>query len=327
VVRASIFGGATEKALVTFSWCLAQFDRNPGQFSEWAILWKYKWIVGLICNFPQVPKVRILQMLEDLAARSRKAGYGLRAVHMHRYRTEQFWNNREKAIEFFHKMQEQPEDDLSNCSVCELDDQVGFAIYRGNDERALELAQPLLHGKGKCATVPHRTYANILLPLVRLGRQSEAIDYHRKGYELIAGNQSFLDKIADHLIFLTLTENFTRALEIFEKHYPWMEKNRDSYYHFRFTRAAWLLFEVLAEQADRSLAAPQLSLPRNFPLYSGAGTYDAAKVAAHFKQLAEEMGRRFDQRNETDHFAQTLAATPSLKALSAPFPLLEAESF
>jgi hypothetical protein len=40
LIRASIFGGATDKALVTFSWCLAQFDRNPGQFSEWAILWK-----------------------------------------------------------------------------------------------------------------------------------------------------------------------------------------------------------------------------------------------------------------------------------------------
>jgi tetratricopeptide (TPR) repeat protein len=282
-----------------------------------------KWIVGLICNFPQVSKARIYQMLDDLAERSRKAGYGLRAVQMHRYRTERFWNNREKAIEYFHKMQEQPKDDLSNCSVCELDDQVGFAIYRGNDERALELAQPLLHGEEGCATVPHRTYANVLLPLVRLGRQSEAIDYHRKGYRLVAGNQSFLDKVADHLIFLTLTENFKRALEIFEKHYPWMEKNRDAYYHFRFLRSAWLLFEILGEQSDKSLTAPQLNLPRNSPLYSSAGPYDAVKLAVYFKQQAEEMGRRFDKRNETDHFAQTLAATPSLKALSAPFPLGE----
>jgi len=323
LVRACIFGGATDKGLVAFSWCLAQFDKNPGQFSEWAILWKYKWIVGLICNFPQISKARIYQMLDDLAGRSRRAGYGLRAVYMHRYRTEKFWNNREKAIEYFHKMQEQPTDDLSNCSVCELDDQVGCAIYCGNDERALELAQPLLRGEQRCATVPHRTYANILLPLVRLGRLDEAIDYHRKGYELVAGNKSFLDKIADHLIFLALTEDFTRALEIFEKHYPWMEKNRDALYHFRFSRAAWLLFEILAEQPDKSLATPQLSLPRFFPLYSSEGRYDAAKVAAWFKQQAEEIGRRFDRRNETNFFAQTLAETPPLKALRAPFPLVE----
>lgn len=325
LVRASIFGGATDIALVAFSWCLAQFDKNPGMFSEWAILWKYKWIVGLICNFPQVSKARIFQMLDDLAARSQRAGYGLRAVHMHRYRTEKFWNNREKVIEYFHKMEEHPKDGLSNCSVCELDDQVSFAFYRGNDERGIELARPLLNGEEQCATVPHRTYANILLPLVRLGRQREALQYHRQGYELVAGNKTFLDKISDHLIFLALTNNLTRALEIFEKHYPWMEKNHDAFYHFRFARAAWLLFEILSEQHDKSLSEPALTLPRFSPLYDDEGRYHAAEMAAAFKQQAAEVGRRFDERNETDFFAQTLAETPSLKSLRANFPLVAAD--
>ncbi|MCU1266459.1 MAG: hypothetical protein JWM21_2777 [Acidobacteria bacterium] len=325
LVRACVFGGATDKGLVTFSWCLAQFDQHPGQFSEWAILWKYKWIVGVICNFPQIPKPRIYQMLDDLADRSLRAGYGLRAVHMHRYRAERFWNNREQAIEYFHRMEAEPKDELSNCSVCELDDEVGFSIYRGHDERALELARPLLNGEEKCATVPHRTYANVLLPLLRLGRQHDALAYHRRGYELVAGNKSFLDKIADHLIFLTLTENFTRALEVFERHYPWMEKNHDAFYHFRFSRAAWLMFEILAEHADKSLAEPRLRLPRSFPPFVDEGRYHAVKLAAWFKLRAEELGRRFDRRNENSFFAQTLAETPALKALCAPFAIVESE--
>jgi tetratricopeptide (TPR) repeat protein len=323
LVRACIFGGVTEKALVAFSWCLAQFDQNPGKFSEWAILWKYKWIVGLIRDFPQVPKARIYEMLDDLGARSQRAGYGLRAVLNQRYRNERFWDNKEKAIEYFRKMEEEPRDALSNCSACELDDRVGFSVYCGNDERALELAQPLLNGNEKCATVPHRTYANILLPLIRLGRLEEARQYHQKGYELIAGNKSFLDKVAEHLIFLTLTGNYARAVEIFEKHYPWMEKNRDAFYHFRFFRAAWFLFEMLAEQPNKSLAEPQLSLPRFFPLYSEAGEYDAAKLAAWFQQKTDEIAKRFDQRNETDFFARTLAETTLLRTLRTPFPLVE----
>lgn len=326
LMRACIFGGVTEKALVAFSWCLAQFDQNPGKFSEWAILWKYKWILGLICNFPQVSKTQICKMQDDFAERSQRGGYGPRAAQMHRYRSERFWDNKEKAIEYFRKMEEAPRDELANCSACELDDRVTFSVYRGNDERALELAQPLLDGKQQCGTVPHRTYANILLPLIRLGRLPEARQYHLKGYEMIAGNKSFLDKVAEHLMFLSLTGNYARAIEVFEKHFPWMEKNRDAFYHFRFSRAAWFMFEMLAEQPNESLAEPQLCLPRSFPLYSERGRYGAARLAAWFKQKADELALRFDQRNETDFFMRTIAETPSLRALRRPLAIGGSES-
>lgn len=322
-IRACIFGGATDKALVAFSWCLGQFDKHPGKFSEWGILWKYKWIVGLICNFPRVSKAKIYEMLDDMTERFRRAGYGLRAVYNHRYRIEKFWGDKDKAIEYFRKMEESPQDDVSNCSACEMDERAGFSIYCGNDERGVALALPLLDGSEKCATVPHRTYSNLLLPLIRLGRQREALLYHRKGYSLICNNKSFLDRVADHLIFLALTENFKRAVALLEKHYPWTGQNRDALYHFRFYRAAWLLFEMLADEPQTSI---KLSLPQSFPLYKEEGLYDASKLAAWFKRKAQELARRFDERNETDFFARTLAETPALKELKAPFPLGEAES-
>lgn len=319
-VRACIFGGAADKALVAFAWLLAQFDKHPGKFDQWAILWKYKWIVAQVCNFPNISKVRIYEMLDDLSARSQAAGYGLRAVTNHRYRAEKFWDNREKAVEYFHKMQEFPRDDLNNCPACETDERVSFSIYSGNDERAVELAQPILNAREKCGSVPHRTYANILLPLVRLGRQREAVLYHQIGYGLIRNNKTFLDKVGDHLIFLSLTRNFERAIALVEKHYPWTEQNRDVLCQFRFFRASWLLFEMLAEQRKGSL---ELKLPRSFPLYSDSGHYDQTRLAAWFKQKATEIARRFDERNETDFFARTLDQTLSLQTLSARFPLME----
>jgi hypothetical protein len=147
--------------------------------------------------------------------------------------------------------------------------------------------------------------------------------YHRRGYALISNNKVFLEKIADHLIFLALTENFREATALVEKHYPWIEKNRDALYHFRFFRAAWLFFDLLAEQHERTF---KLSLPRSFPLYAESGRYDASRLAAWFKGKAEEIARRFDERNETDFFSRTLNETPALKKLRAHFPLREAES-
>lgn len=318
-VRACIFGGASEKALVAFAWMLAQFDSNPGRFDQWAILWKYKWMNSVIYDFPQVPKSRIYEMIDDLEQRAVKAGYGLRATTNERYRAEKFWDNKEKAVEYFRKLEELPRDDLSNCPLCESDERVSFAIYCGNDERALELALPILRGPEKCGSVPHRTYANVLLPLIRLGRQKEALRYHAKGYSLVANNQGSLDNVSDHLICLTLTENFNRSIALFERHYSWTETTRELSSHFRFFRAASLLFELLSER-ERAF---NLRPPRSFPLFSENGDYDSARLAAWFKQKAETIARRFDERNETDFFMRTLTETSLLKDLVAPFPLVD----
>jgi hypothetical protein len=318
LVSACIFGGETDKALVAYSWCLAQFDQNPGEFSQWTILWKYKWMVGLIPDFPHVPKKKLYLMLDDLEERIQKAGYGLRAVYNQRYRLEKFRDNKEKAIEYFRQMEEQPRDDVSNCSACEIDERVGFNIYCGNDARALQLANPIINGIEKCGSVPHRTYANLLLPLVRMGRRQEALEFHQLGYPLIANNKRYLDRIGDHLILLAITENFVRAQELFEKHYPWTEKSRDPFCRFRFLRASWLLFDLLAERGETSV---QLNLPTSFPLFSESGKYETLKLAQWLEQAATELAKRFDQRNETDAFARMMTETSSLKELSQSFPL------
>jgi len=317
-VRAQVFGGAPEKGLVNFSWLLATFDQNPGQFSEWRILWKYKWMFSLVINLPQISKAKIYEMLDDFEARALRAGYGLHSVLTHRYRFERFCDTREKAHEYFEKMTESPIDDLSNCPACLRDEVVSYSIFLGADAIAVKSAQPLLDGEEKCATVPHRTYAKLLLPMVRLGRQQEGLNYHRAGYRLIADNRSYLDRVAEHLIFLVLTENFDRATELFEKHYPWTENNYDCFNCFHFFRAAWFLFHLTAERGGSAI---NLNLPRTFPRYSTDGRYRATDLAEMFRQKADDLAAQFDARNETDFFSRTMRETPGLKNWCAYVPL------
>lgn len=319
-MHACVFGGAPEKATVAFSWCLAQFDRNPGQFSEWSILWRYKWIVNSICEFPQIPKSQIYEMVEDMAGRFERAGYGQRVVYHQRYRLEEFWGNREEAIRCYRLAEQLPRDSLSNCAACETDDGVSFAFYCGEDERGVRLAAPILAGRQTCASVPHRTLAKILLPLVRLGRQREALAHHVKGYRLISDNRAHLDRLAEHLVFLALTENTGKGVKLIERHYPWTERNANAANRFDFYRAAWLLLDSVA---DAGRATLKVRLPASFPLHDAKGRYETAQLARWFKEQADHLARLFDARNETDHFARTLAETPALKKLIAPFPLKE----
>jgi len=303
LVRASTFGGEPEKALVAFSWLLAHFDKRPDEVSEWSILWKYKWIISGIHEFPHISKARILEMFDDFEARATRAGFGLKAAYNFRYRFERFCGNRERAVHFFRRMDEMPEDDLSNCAACLLDEQVSYTVYSGDNDRAVALAAPILQGDLTCKSVPHRTYAKLLLPLVRLGRDIDAQNYHRAGYRLVRQNKTYLDRVAQHMIFLAATNQTEKGLTLFKKHVGWLEKTRNVYHHFLFSLAAWLLFEALAENGSEPL---KIGMPKTLPIPTADGNYDPYVVGGWFKAKAIELASDFDRRNETNHFHEFL---------------------
>ncbi len=318
LVHAATFGGEPEKALVAFSWLIAHFDRRPEDVTEWSILWKYKWILNEIYEFPQVPEARIQEMLKDFEDRSVRAGFGLHAAYKFRYGFEKFRGNRQGAINYYEKMMATPEDDLSNCPACKVDERVSFAIYSGDDRRAEELASSIIQGEMKCKSVPHRTYSKMLLPLVRLGQHDEAFNYHRTGYALIRQNKGFMDRVAQHMEFLIATKRLERALALFKKHVSWLEQTRNLYHHFLFYRAAWLLFGVFAEQSSEPL---RLRLPAS--LRNASEEYAPRFLATTCEQKATELAKRFDARNETDFFARMLSETSELKRLDTPFPVAQ----
>jgi hypothetical protein len=311
-IEAAYFGGVPEKALVAYAWCLAQFDRDPDQFGEWRILWRYKWMVNVICDFPQIPREKIYEMLDDMERRFLRAGSGLRAVYKYRYRTERFFGNREEAIRLYHLSEQTGRDDLSDCAACETDERVTFSLYTGNDAQALRQAAPLLGGRQKCRSVPQRTYSKVLLPLLRLGRTDEAWQYHRRGYSMLAGDRAMLDYLCEHILFLSLYGDTKGAAQVLENHYHWTEENTNLYERFMFYRAAWLFLEVASDAGEDKL---RLLMPRSFPLYEAGGEYETARLKGWFEARARELAQKFDERNGTDYFTRELLDMAAIKEL------------
>jgi hypothetical protein len=312
-LEAAYFGGVPEKALVAYVWCLAQYDRAPEMFWEWKILWRYKWMVNVICDFPQISREQIYQMLDDMERRFRESGRGLRAVYKYRYRTEKFFGNREEAIRLYHVAERSGRDDLSDCNACEIDEKVTFNLYMGNDALALRIAEPLLLGREKCRTVPQRTYAKLLVPLLRLGRREDAWDYYLRGYTMVSNDRALLDYLSEHLIFLSLYGEFDSAARILEKHYQWTEQNTNPFERFTFYRAAWVFLEQALDAGEDVL---ELRLPRSFPLYNPSGYfYNTVELKDWFSKRALELAARFDARNGTSHFIKILLDIKAIKEL------------
>jgi hypothetical protein len=311
-LEAAFWGGEADKALVAYSWCLAQFDKNPGEFSEWNLLWRYKWIVNIIIDFPQIPKEQIYRMLDEMERRYQQAGYGLRVVTYYRYRTEKFFGFREKALRYYERAKSMPRDLLSDCPACETDEKVSHQIYCGADDVALRIASPLIEGHRSCRSVPQRTFANILIPLVRLGRWEEAYALHLRGYNLIAGKVSLLSYLCEHLHFLGLYGDFEKGTQILEKHFGWSTKNTNIHDRYLFYRAALAFLDLMIDSGRESIT---LQLPESFPLESDNNVYRTSRLKDWFESRTREIGEKFDKRNGSDHFQQELAEKLALKEM------------
>jgi hypothetical protein len=311
-IEAAYFAGIPEKALVAYAWCLAQFDREPGRFWEWRLLWRYKWMVNVICDFPQISREQIYEMLDDMERRFRRAGHGLRAVYKYRYRTEKFFGNREEALRLYHLSEQAGRDDLSDCAACEMDERVTYRLYIGEDEMAVRIAEPLLQGREKCRSVPQRTYSKLLVPLLRLGEHEKAWQYYMRGYSMISNDRGMLDYLCDHFVFLTLYNDLKGAARILEKHYRWTEENTNAYERFLFYRAAWLFLETAGEAGIDVL---QLQMPGSFPLYSAERVYHTALLKEWFEARAVELAAKFDARSGNDYFTAKLLDIAAMKEL------------
>ena len=315
-VEAAYFGGAPDKAIVAYSWCLAQFDRRPGEFDEWRLLWRYKWMINVITDFPQIPKSQIYEMLEDMERRFRRGGYGLRSIYQYRYRIARFMGERDEAIRNYRRAQAERTDAVSDCQACRIDEQVSFHVYEGNDSLALDVARPLVDMRYFCRTVPERTFARLLLPLLRLGRWDDAADYHRRGYRLAeARTHGSIEYVSDHIVYLSLNFDASGALRLVAKHYRWSESNHNPHERFIFYRAAWLALEV---RAGAGVHTVELRLPPTFPLYEEGGRYETARLRDWFASRALDLARKFDERNGNDYFTRELADLDALKRSAEP---------
>jgi hypothetical protein len=318
LINAATFSGYPEKALVAFSWRLAQCDRDPDKFPEQQILWEYKWIADSLTDFPQISRQQIDDAFDDMARRCERSGAGLRAVHKLRWQSALNRCEPDTAREYYRKWEQTPRDWNTDCAACEQDDFVEYHLFLGEKEKALELAEPILDGTLRCATIPQNTYGRVLLPLVQLGQVDKAAIYHRRGYRLICNNRKFLSAISNHLRFFALTDNFAQALRLLEKHLEWALEAKDLLTQWRFLLAARFCLRRLAENGHTSL---KLRLSKAAACFREEGTYEVAVVASWLDELCRELAARFDARNGNDGFAHLLAAQDELKQWVTPYPL------
>ncbi len=327
LIDAAMAAGQPQVLLVAFSWCLAQSDRDPETFSPEPLLWKHRWVVFSLPLFPQVSRQQIATSLEEITERYRNAGSTLRAIHLLRRNVAVRMGDHQRADEAHEAYCSSPRDWLSDGPENEQDFLVEYLTFSGQDEQALAAAQPLLTGPFRRRYEPVSTYPELLPPLMRLGRPEQALEYHRRGWKLLADKavEHNLTEYADHLTFLSLTDNWPRGLRIVQRVLPTALATASQALRFDFFLACHFFFDRLAQNG--SAANPggtvPLRLPKAFPLYDAGRTYEPQKLANWFGQQVGELAALFDNRNGNSFFRERIDAWQTIQKLAVPCLLPE----
>ncbi|HEX6074938.1 MAG TPA: hypothetical protein VFZ32_06710 [Micromonosporaceae bacterium] len=312
-------GGETAKAFVTFSWCLAAYDRDPGRFTEpddWLLRWQYKWTVAALKRFPEVPLDRSHRALEDMERRYLTGGHSLHAVYTLHCEVADHVGDLELADEWHRKWSAAPRDENSDCVACDPTNKVYHLVLRGRDEEAVAVADPVLEGRITCTVQPQSIQSALLVPYLRTGRLHEAREAHRRAYRSIRGNRDYLDDLGRHLYFCAVTGNEPHGLEILERHLEWLDRPADPMALLEAAGSAALLLRRLRDTGHGGQRVRRPGFGGRPP-----SEPDVAELDDELRATAEDLARRFDERNGTDFQSRLLADKLTSQPIVGYLPL------
>lgn len=318
LIGAASWGGAPERMLVAFSWCLAQFDRSPERFERSSLYWRYKWVLGFLPEWPRVPLSRIEAAWQDAERRYREQGISLRPIHQLRASALLAMGRLHEAESAYRMWLDAPRDGDADCAACELSSRSEYLIVARRDEEALTLAAPLLAGRLRCKEEPGRTYSRILLAYLRLGRAAEGIPFYLKAARFAGRNPRFGWATGHFLDFLAYTNNLTRGLRLLEGRFRIAIATVNPADRFKFLLGLRNFLDRLGETRQKPL---KLRLSESFPLYRPDAAYPLAELLAWCDREVADLARQFDARNGTDAFARAAIAHRELRKYAADIPI------
>lgn len=314
LVTAAIFSDMTDRAMVAFSWCLAQSDREPERFPTRDLIWKYKWMLGAATDFPTISLQRIRDMQKDFETRLKKQGHGLCSFHKLKMENAREMGYLAEGLHYEKLWKKSGRDFMADCRACEVDAELEACVRTGRYTQALRIAEPILSGELRCSGVPGHTYWKLIFARLALGEVQETAELFTVGYPLAARSDEFLIAVGWHLCYLTRVKDMQRGLGLVERHLPWAQKSGSPSKRMIFYSFAADFFHQFAESHPRP---HKILIPQTLPVFRPSNRYSPAKLAAWFREQAGELAAQFDRRNGNEYVSWYLANGTSL-ALGLP---------
>lgn len=312
LVEACLMASDDERMLVAFAWRLAHHDRDPDRFPEHEILWEFRWVVSSLTRFPDVSRAKIDEMQSDMAARYMKAGVSPRPFALMCRKMAIDMGDRARADEMNQWYRRSYRDWMCDGVATEIAFEVTYRQFRREYAKSLRVAAPLLDGRVKDKFFLPITRADVLMPLLRAGRLSEAMAIQGQSYRKLRGDASSVDSSALHISFLALTGNSASATRILDRHLLDALSDSCRFTKFWFIRESLVLLDRLIRDRKSTI---KVRLPKGCPIAAVKGQNPVVELRTWLFELALGFGERFDERNGNSYYVDRLNEVPKLQRL------------
>ncbi|MFK4071188.1 hypothetical protein [Streptomyces sp. NPDC029674] len=308
--EAYTYGAEPRKSPVVFARLLTLFDEQPDVFDErlrHLLFWRFKWVATALRALPEIPLASLRQWQTEMRGRYEKAGLGLQPCYGQAYQlAAHIGEDTSLAYELWAGRTRTP---LSDCEACETCERARHHLAAGDDERALNVWEPVLAGDESCQEEPARSVSYALLPLLRTGRTDRARELHLAGYRRCRRVPSLCGEVGRHLEFCALTGNEARGLELLAENRNLFDEVESPLELLDFLTGV----EVLLQRVEHLGHG-------DVPAAGFAGrAWTVAGLRAEVRGRADDLAARFDARNGTTAHAERRGArldrAPLLDAL------------
>lgn len=302
-IDAAIDARYPEKAMTAYSFLLRKYDEKPdlfGWFEKLELLWKYKWVIGYLSDFPSIPKAKIVAALEDMEVRYLAENNGQEAVYHYYYSQHGAMGDFETGDFYYEKCKKESRREMSSdCEACCISSEVYYFVKKGEYEKAIELGEPILSGKKSCRTIPNQFYHHLLIPFWLTGQKEEALKYAAK-----IETKPALEYLAIHgelINVKVLAGELTAALEIFENNLIFAIESLGKNKPFFFYLSAKLLFKKLIAAGHETV---KMTLPSAIPFAQANNEYATEEVLAWLIKEITALETQFNARNGNDFYSK-----------------------
>jgi hypothetical protein len=286
-----------------FTWCLAHYDREPQRFHGRDLLWEHEMVIGQLANLPDVSRETLESLLADLERRLQAAGFSL----LPRYRAQRAiapdLGDRDLGLAADRELRRLSGDRRRSLSPHERSEEILFALFVGDEERALQLGRPYL--KDRSGAWPGSEYgcSALLVPLLKRNRIAEAVRLQRYCLRAYHPERCYYWQYGDLLKWLILSNQPSRAVAMYEQCQRAITPQTDPLTRLHFALDAIVLFDRLHQTGPQTLS---LRLPDHVTVRQTEGRYDVEDLREWLHQEARQWAERFDRRNGNDYFQTQL---------------------
>lgn len=292
-----------ERVLVAFAWCTEMSRKDPERFMPDDLVDPYSWVIGSCMYTPSVSRAVIEELFESFGQSLNWLGSNGRPLE--RLRAQMYTRMDLVPLpEIYTKWKSLGPDVYGFPQEAAFDTELIVLEALERDEDAYQVGRHMLDEQMELPpAVPHNTLANLLRPCVRLGKEEEALRYHKMGYKIVRGDVENIENLGTHLLYAASRLPVKDALAIFERNVALRFQSNCPGYYFDFLSGARCLFKKLGAEHSEL----HIRLPETCPVFRADGRYVVRDLESHFEIEERTLAEAFDARNGNDLFARKVA--------------------